>query len=118
MTLALLVCVGACAGVGAALRFLVDTLVSRLWNSPGVGIAVVNVMGCFALGLLTRSGDFVSSPFGTFLVAGVLGGFTTFSTAMVTVAELLAARRYLRAVVLGSGVAMSALVGFALAHTV
>lgn len=118
MTVAILLCVSACAGVGAALRFVVDTLVSRLWSGQGVGIAVVNVVGCFTLGLLTRSADFAASPFEVFLVAGVLGGFTTFSTAMVTLAELVTARRYWQALVLGGGVAASALLGFALAHTI
>jgi CrcB protein len=47
------------------------------------GTLVVNVTGCFAIGLLATVADehrLLTPAARLFLVAGVLGGFTTFST--------------------------------------
>ena len=64
----LLLAVGGAAGVGAGLRYLLDTGVGRMLGTRFPwGILVVNIIGSFTLGLVT----------------GLLGGFTTFSTVMV-----------------------------------
>ena len=75
-------------GVGAALRYLASQLVGRYLASLTIGglalgTIFVNVVGCFAIGLLTPvladrfpGNDTVS----LFLVTGLLGGFTTMST--------------------------------------
>jgi len=44
----------------------------------GHGTLVVNIAGCFVIGLLAGRGGF-STPARAFLFSGVLGGFTTFS---------------------------------------
>ncbi|MGW8482288.1 fluoride efflux transporter FluC [Microbacterium sp. NPDC055903] len=67
-------------GAGAALRYLVDVGVTHaLGKRFPWGILVVNVTGSFALGVLTAS-----LPDALFVLgAGLLGGYTTFSTAML-----------------------------------
>lgn len=67
-------------GVGAGLRYLVDIGVMALTKGRFPwGIVVVNIIGSFALGVVTAS-----VPEAAFIVgAGLLGGYTTFSTAML-----------------------------------
>lgn len=67
-------------GAGAGLRYLVDSGVMALTKGRFPwGIVVVNVTGAFALGIVTAS-----VPDAAFVVgAGLLGGYTTFSTAML-----------------------------------
>ena len=67
--------------IGAALRFLTGVGILRLIG-PGFPVAVmgVNVFGCFMMGLFvvfaTQRGVAQLNPF---VMAGLLGGFTTFS---------------------------------------
>lgn len=73
--------VAALGGLGALMRFRVDGAVSARW--PGdfpMGTLLVNLSGAFALGLLAGGG----ASDGVLLVvgAGLLGGYTTFSTWM------------------------------------
>ena len=85
----LLVCLG--AGTGSAGRYVTDQWVQARWTHVTaskdhprrfpLGILLINVVGSFALGLLTGAashglGPLVLAFFGT----GVCGGFTTFST--------------------------------------
>ncbi|MFD6698476.1 MULTISPECIES: fluoride efflux transporter FluC [unclassified Microbacterium] len=72
-------------GAGAGLRYLVDLGVARLVGSRYPwGVLVINLTGSFALGLIT--GGF---PGAAFIVgAGLLGGYTTFSTAMLDTVAL------------------------------
>ena len=72
-------------GVGAALRHLVDLGVARVAGRRFPwGILLVNLSGSFALGLITAA-----LPDGAFLLgAGLLGGYTTFSTAMLDTVAL------------------------------
>jgi len=67
-------------GVGAGLRYLVDSGVMALTRGRFPwGIVVVNATGSFALGVVTAS-----IPESAFVIgAGLLGGYTTFSTAML-----------------------------------
>ena len=67
-------------GVGAGLRYLVDIGVMSLTKGRFPwGIVVVNITGAFALGVVTAS-----IPDAAFVIgAGLLGGYTTFSTAML-----------------------------------
>jgi CrcB protein len=71
-------------GLGASLRFALATWVDlRAPVAFPWGTLAVNAAGCFAIGLLATFADehHVLSPGARlFLVAGVLGGFTTFST--------------------------------------
>lgn len=68
-----------CGGVGSVARFLVDGAVSRHVSSRfPVGTLVVNLSGCFALGLL--GGMVLSTTAALILGTGVMGSYTTFST--------------------------------------
>ncbi|WP_337002509.1 MULTISPECIES: fluoride efflux transporter FluC [unclassified Microbacterium] len=72
-------------GVGAVLRYLADLGVARLAGRRFPwGILLVNLSGSFALGLVTTA-----LPDAAFLLgAGLLGGYTTFSTAMLDTVAL------------------------------
>lgn len=66
------------------------------------GILVVNVLGCFLIGWLAH-GTFVdegtSSNTRAFVLVGLLGGFTTFSTFGLQTVELLRAAEHGKALV-------------------
>jgi CrcB protein len=76
--------VGAGGFVGAALRYAVGGLVSRALRPDFPwGTVVVNVSGCFLIGLLaalTEERAPVTPATRLFLMVGILGGYTTFST--------------------------------------
>ncbi len=80
-----LVWVGMGGFVGSVLRFTVSGWAQRLSPSAGfpVGTMAVNVLGCLLIGVLGGLADYrqVLDPGQrAFLMVGVLGGFTTFST--------------------------------------
>lgn len=85
MTPLLLLATALAGGLGAVLRFLTDAAVTaRAGGRHPWGTVVINVLGSFTLGLLTglvlRGG--LPEAWGTALGTGLLGGYTTFSTAM------------------------------------
>lgn len=71
-------------GLGALSRFLVGTLVARWYSALfPLGTFVINVTGSFVIGLLMML--FLNRPsihtnWRLFLVTGILGGYTTFSS--------------------------------------
>lgn len=80
-----LLLVGAGGALGSMLRFLVGGWVHRALPGASfpVGTFAVNLLGCLAIGLLTGLADLrgVLGPGARlFLLVGLLGGFTTFST--------------------------------------
>ena len=71
--------------VGAVLRYLVSGWVQDRTGSITFpfGTAAVNLAGCFVIGLLTylvENRSFFSVETRAFLLIGLLGSFTTFST--------------------------------------
>lgn len=80
MNLALVALGGA---LGALSRYLVSALATR-WLGGGFawGTAIVNIAGCFAIGVAAGFLERSVLPRGLWLllVTGFLGGFTTFST--------------------------------------
>jgi len=79
-----LLMVGAGGFVGTVLRYLVSGAAQALFRNSTypLGTLAVNVSGCFAIGLvsqLAESRGFLTGASRTFLVMGVLGGYTTFS---------------------------------------
>lgn len=80
MTPLIFLLASAAGGVGATLRYAADVGVTRLLGRRFPwGIVIVNITGSFALGLVTSA-----IPDAAFVVgAGLLGGYTTFSTAML-----------------------------------
>ncbi|WP_129337824.1 fluoride efflux transporter FluC [Cellulomonas endophytica] len=103
-------------GLGAVLRALVDGAVrARVGEDRPVGIVVVNLTGAFALGLVGGLVLRGAPPeLGTVLGTGLLGGYTTFSTASLDTARLVLAGRGGAALVHGVGVLVVA-VGLAAA---
>jgi CrcB protein len=80
-----IVIVGLGGCIGSILRYLVSGWVQGLTGSStfGYGTLSVNVVGCLAIGLLGGWADnagLLGPSARLFLLVGVLGGFTTFST--------------------------------------
>lgn len=77
--------VGAGGFIGSILRYWISGYVQQAANRMDFpfGTLAVNVVGCFAIGLLAQVGEkygAFSNESRAFLVIGVLGGFTTFSS--------------------------------------
>ena len=101
-------------GIGAAARHGVN-----VWSGRVLGTEfpwhtlVVNVLGCFIMGLLTGLMALklnLSNEARAFLTTGILGGFTTFSAFSLDVALLVERKAMLAA---GSYVASSVLLSLA-----
>jgi len=78
-----LLLIAAGGAAGAVLRYGVAGLVHRLTDSTWPwGTLVVNVLGCLAIGLCGAliAGQFMPERSRMFVLIGVLGSFTTFST--------------------------------------
>jgi fluoride exporter len=95
---ALLICIG--GGIGAALRLVLDGLIrARTQSTYPVGTTVINVTGSILLGLLTglASSHLVTHQWQLVVGTGLLGGYTTFSTASFETVRLIEDRRYIAA---------------------
>lgn len=75
-----LIIVGLGCSLGAIVRNLVIITVGKEYNTP-MAIILVNVVGCFIMGLFTAWGlkKFISATWLPFLTTGFCGGLTTFS---------------------------------------
>lgn len=102
MKQALLVLIG--GGIGSVFRYWLSTSVyAFIGRSFPYGTLAVNVLGCFAMGLLTAilieridgNADYLRA----LLLIGFLGGFTTFSTFSMETLTLLEGGDLLKAVV-------------------
>ncbi len=70
---------------GSILRFAVNTLAQKIWPHPffPYGTLTVNIAGCLLIGLLGglfETRQMVPAELRLLLIAGFLGGFTTFSS--------------------------------------
>ena len=76
--------IGAGGFIGSIARYYVSRLNIFIdFFSVPVGTLIVNVTGCFLIGILTgiaEKSDLLSTPLRMFLMVGLCGGFTTFST--------------------------------------
>jgi len=76
--------VAAGGAIGAVARYALAGLVHRFAGATfPAGTFAVNVIGCLAFGLVAGLGTeraVIAAPARTFLLIGLLGGFTTFST--------------------------------------
>ena len=98
------VAVGSGGFVGALARYGLSGLVLRqvpLTTFP-YGTLVVNLLGCFLIGVVTGLADgrqLFGPAFRTFALIGVLGGFTTFSTFGYETFAMIRDTGYLRAAI-------------------
>lgn len=98
MIVALLV--AGAGGVGAVSRFVLDGLIrSRVTSLVPAGTFVINISGSLLLGFVTGLVLVGAEPadFRVVLGTGFLGGYTTFSTAMIETVRLLQQRRWVAA---------------------
>ena len=103
------VAAAAAGGVGAALRYVLDIAANRMLGTRlPWGILAVNLTGSFALGLV--SAGLVDATGVWVLGAGLLGGYTTFSSVAVTTAVLADERRVTAATVYAVGTFVGATV--------
>ncbi|RFA11862.1 chromosome condensation protein CrcB [Subtercola boreus] len=104
--LLLTVLVAVSGGLGAIIRFVVDGVVrSRLGSRYPFGTTVINLSGAMLLGFVTSLalGQVLSNDWRLMLGTGLLGGYTTFSTASFETVRLLQAGRYGAALCNGVG---------------
>lgn len=107
MTVLLFVGTALAGGVGAALRFFLDGLLKAHTRATfPYGTALVNLTGSFALGVLAgiAANGWLAPEVGAVVGVGLLGGYTTFSTASVETVRLAQEGRYRAAAVNGLGV--------------
>ncbi|PZE80426.1 fluoride efflux transporter CrcB [Curtobacterium sp. MCBD17_032] len=92
-------------GVGAVLRFVLDGLVKERVTRFPLGTLLINVTGSFVLGLVTGLGETgaLAVPMVAVLGTGMMGGYTTFSTASVETVQLLRSGKTRLAVLNGLG---------------
>lgn len=100
--------IGLGAALGANLRYLVGRLMAE-WLGVGFpwGTLTINVTGSFLIGVIaTLLGERldVGPEWRLFLIVGVLGGYTTFSTFSLDTINLMSADRWLAGIayILGS----------------
>ena len=116
---ALLIC--AAGGIGAALRLVVDGVIrTRFPFSYPVGTTVINLTGSFLLGILTglTISQLVPHQWQLIVGTGLLGGYTTFSTASFETVRLIEDRRYVAAAVNGLGMLIAGTAAAALGFAV
>jgi CrcB protein len=102
----LFLAVALAGGVGSALRFVLGGLITARSRRPfPVATAAINLSGSFALGLLTgfAGNGWLAPELTSVIGVGLLGGYTTFSTASVETVRLAEERRRGAALVYGIG---------------
>lgn len=100
----LVLAVAAGGGVGAAGRFLLDGLINtgRQFRLP-VGTLMINITGSLLLGIIVGAAAHLGAVPVAVLGTGVMGGFTTFSTASFETVRLARSGRINAAAVNGLG---------------
>lgn len=82
--------------VGSLMRYWINLAAYRTFPPTfPLGTLIVNVLGCFLIGLvfaLSEKSNLISPSLRLFLVVGICGGFTTFSTFSMESINLLRAR--------------------------
>lgn len=112
--------VAAGGAIGAAARYALAGFVHRLTSASfPYGTFAVNMVGCLLFGVifgLTEQRFVISPAVRAFLLVGVLGGFTTFSSYSFESFQLIRDAQYLRASVNAAGQVVLGLVCFWLGY--
>lgn len=110
--LLLVLAVAAAGGIGAAGRLVVDGFVkSRVTIPFPLGTTIINISGSFLLGLVTglATSALLAPEWRAVIGVGLLGGYTTFSTASFETVRLAQEGRYRAAAVNSVGMLLGAL---------
>ena len=111
-----IVAVAISGGVGAALRLIIDCAVrSAVGTRLPWGTLAINVLGSAGLGVLLGcgAGEQAAAIVGT----GLLGGFTTFSTASFESAALLLSKRWPSGILYAAGTPVLTVAAAALGYS-
>jgi len=85
--------------IGSVCRYLLQVGIGKISSmSFPFGTLIVNILGCFLIGLLfglTVKMPQISMQWRLFLVTGICGGFTTFSSFSIESVSLIMERNYL-----------------------
>jgi CrcB protein len=102
-------------GIGSVCRYAMATTLQKTFPGPfPVGTFFVNLVGCFAVGLVGALGlerAALSPEARVFILVGLLGGFTTFSSFAWETLGLLSVRDALRAALYVAGSVFCGLIG-------
>ncbi len=92
--------IGLGGALGAVARVFLSKLVPAGWLGMPFNTIIINVIGCFLAGFCVSlmSGMYTSDTLRQFLIAGCLGGFTTFSAFAVDVGGLMTSNNYIAAI--------------------
>ncbi len=101
MNLVTLIAVASGGAIGATLRLLINTTVNKHFaHSLPLGTLAVNLLGSFIIGILFayfHLNTSISPNVKTFMVTGILGALTTYSTFAIESFFLLEAGEYTQA---------------------
>lgn len=113
--LKLYILTGISAGLGAVCRFALDSFINnhKSCDFP-YATWIINTLACCLAGILGAllSSHVVSAQMSFFLSTGFLGGFSTFSTAMVEVARLYEDKKYINLFILAIGMFATCTIGY------
>ncbi|PKV04922.1 fluoride efflux transporter FluC [Bifidobacterium pseudolongum] len=94
----LLIC--ACGGVGAVVRFVLNTSIQRSWRKLfPLSTFIINVLASLLAGVAAAAYTYQTVNYYTYLlfVTGFLGGFSTFSTAVNEMVSLAKSKKLVMA---------------------
>jgi CrcB protein len=98
MSISLLIAIALGGSFGAILRFLISNYINRVISSP-YGTLGVNILGSFIIGFLFLYFEQNISPnLKAFLITGLLGALTTFSTFSLESYLLFESQLYVKAI--------------------
>jgi CrcB protein len=87
------------SGIGGVMRYLMHLAISKRYPSVfPFGTFSINILGCFLIGIFYAFAEkqhIISSETRLFLITGICGGFTTFSTFSLDSLTLLKSGNYL-----------------------
>lgn len=103
--------------LGSGLRYLIqEGLHKQIQGFAPYGTFVVNILGCFLIGLLLgwfEQGKLIQQQWNLLLITGFCGGFTTFATFAMQGNELFLAQKPMAALMY---LGLSVVIGLALAY--